>query len=539
MPYIGKEPVRGQNRELDDISGSFNGGNTAFTMQVGGINTTAGSVNQLFISVGGVMQNPGTDFTVASSTLTFTTAPASGLDFWGLIQGDAVDINTPADSSVTSAKIVDGAIVNADINASAAIAGSKLADNAIGLAQMASGTDGNLITYDASGDPAHVATGSSGQVLTSNGAGAAPTFQTSTSAGSFRNLIINGAMQVAQRATSSTTAGYGSLDRFQGVSGGGEEACTHSQHALTSSDTGPWAAGFRNSFHLQNGNQTGGAGSNDYAYIGYTIEAQDIATSGWDYNSASSYLTLSFWVKSSVAGQQYGYLYTADGTSQGFSFSVGNLSADTWSKVTVNIPGHANLTFDNDNGGGLYMYWGPHWGSDYTNSGNTLLTWAAYSSSNRTPDFPTTWWTTNDATFEITGVQLELGDTATDFEHKTYADELRRCQRYFWMYADGGQVTSSSVADGRFLSGAEVDFMVTFPTTMRTTPSIYQVTGGDYFKIMASGYTGYCDSTWTLQYAHRNGTSHYQGPDTSGSTNLPVQVIINNSSARLGYQAEL
>ena len=108
MPYIGKEPVRGQNRELDDISGSFNGGTAAFTMQVGGVNTSAGSVNQLFISVGGIMQNPGTDFTVSSSTITFTTPPANGLDFWGLIQGDAVDINTPADGSVTSSKIASG-----------------------------------------------------------------------------------------------------------------------------------------------------------------------------------------------------------------------------------------------------------------------------------------------------------------------------------------------------------------------------------------------------------------------------------------------
>jgi len=108
MPYVGKEPVRGQNRELDDISGSFNGGNTAFTMQVGGSNTAAASANQVFISLGGVMQNPGTDFTVASSTITFTTPPANGLDFWGLIQGDAVDIQEPADGSVTSSKIASG-----------------------------------------------------------------------------------------------------------------------------------------------------------------------------------------------------------------------------------------------------------------------------------------------------------------------------------------------------------------------------------------------------------------------------------------------
>ena len=115
MPYLGKEPVRGQNRELDDISGSFNGGNTAFTMQVAGVNTSAGTANQCFISVGGVMQNPGTDFTVASSTITFTTPPASGLDFWGLIQGDSVNINTPADVSVSTAKIIDDAVTYAKL----------------------------------------------------------------------------------------------------------------------------------------------------------------------------------------------------------------------------------------------------------------------------------------------------------------------------------------------------------------------------------------------------------------------------------------
>jgi len=115
MAYIGKEPVRGQNRELDDISGSFNGGNTAFTMQVGGINTSAGSANQCFISVGGVLQNPGTDFTVAASTITFTTPPASGLDFWGIIQGDAVNINTPADVSVTTSKIAASAVTYAKL----------------------------------------------------------------------------------------------------------------------------------------------------------------------------------------------------------------------------------------------------------------------------------------------------------------------------------------------------------------------------------------------------------------------------------------
>jgi len=108
MPYVGREIVKGQNRELDDISSSFNSGNTAFTMQVGGVTTSAASVNQVFISLGGVMQHPGTDYTVSSSTLTFTTAPDSGLAFWGLIQGNQVDTGTPSDGTVGSSKFASG-----------------------------------------------------------------------------------------------------------------------------------------------------------------------------------------------------------------------------------------------------------------------------------------------------------------------------------------------------------------------------------------------------------------------------------------------
>jgi len=165
MPYVGKEPVRGQNRELDDISGSFNGGNTAFTMQVGGVNTAAGSANQVFISLGGVMQNPGTDFTVASSTITFTTPPANGLDFWGLIQGDAVDINTPADGSVTEAKLNANAptndhVLTADATTSggfkwAAVSGTTINTNADNRVITGSGTANTLngeanLTYNGS-----------------------------------------------------------------------------------------------------------------------------------------------------------------------------------------------------------------------------------------------------------------------------------------------------------------------------------------------------------------------------------------------------
>lgn len=105
MSYIGRQPARGQNREIDDISGSFNGILTSFNLRVSGTAVYPASTNQLFVSVGGVMQNPSTDYTVSGDQVTFTTAPASGLSFFALMQGDAVDINTPADGTVTSAKL--------------------------------------------------------------------------------------------------------------------------------------------------------------------------------------------------------------------------------------------------------------------------------------------------------------------------------------------------------------------------------------------------------------------------------------------------
>jgi len=117
MAYIGPEPNPGQNREVDDISGSFNGSTTAFTLQVASQNVSPGSANAIIVSLGGVVQNPGTDYTIAASTLTFTTAPASGLSFFGLVLGQQIDTEGTA----------DGSIVNASVSNSAAIAVSKLA----------------------------------------------------------------------------------------------------------------------------------------------------------------------------------------------------------------------------------------------------------------------------------------------------------------------------------------------------------------------------------------------------------------------------
>ena len=120
MAYIGAEPLIGQNREVDDISSSFNGSTTSFTLQVNSLNTSPESANNILVSVGGIIQNPGTDYTVNASTITFTTAPASGLSFMGLILGAGINTATVADGAISTIKLADDS-VNADKLANTAV----------------------------------------------------------------------------------------------------------------------------------------------------------------------------------------------------------------------------------------------------------------------------------------------------------------------------------------------------------------------------------------------------------------------------------
>ena len=297
---------------------------------------------------------------------------------------------------------------------------------------------------------------------------------------SHRNLVINGAMQVAQRGTSSTSSGYYSVDRFLCQFGGTDEALTQSQHALGSSDTGPYEEGFVKSFHIQNGNQTS-VGAADFVEIYSYLEDQDIASSGWNYKSSSSYITISFWVKSSVAQKFTGFLYTNQagaGDSYMYSYQIdngsgGNLTADTWTKITHSIPGSSSLSFNNDNTKGLAVGIFPFNGTDYTTSGHTDNLWASWSSSNKLKDMTNTWYDTDNATFEITGVQLEVGPVATPFEHRSYGDELRLCQRYYQQIA--GNTDNVCIGPGRSSGTTTGIFSVPLAVPLRASPTVNSI----------------------------------------------------------------
>ena len=290
-----------------------------------------------------------------------------------------------------------------------------------------------------------------------------------------RNLIINGAMQVAQRGTSSTANSYSTVDRFRVDDGGHDEASTKEQAAVTSG--GAYDSGFRKCLKITNGDQTNGAGASDYIQILTKIEAQDVASSGWKYTSTSSFITVSFWIKSSVAQAFSGSIRTVDGTAQSFKFDTPSLTADTWTRVTKTIPGNSNLTFDNNNDRGLELYLFPFIGTTYTTANSNSETWVTAAGDTYANNMTSTWWTTDNATFELTGVQIEVGSVATDFEHRSYADELRRCQRYYAKYSSIGSNYAQFLVTSGYSTDTDSRGMFNFVVEMRVANPSFTYSG--------------------------------------------------------------
>ena len=288
------------------------------------------------------------------------------------------------------------------------------------------------------------------------------------------NLMVNGAMQICQRYGTSahviganpSFSGY-VLDRWLYQNASTNEAPTV-QQVDVAADTPAWNAGFRKSSKITNGNQTSGAQAASTVLMAYNFEAQDLAQSGWDYTSASSYVTLSFWVKSSVAQDFPFYWRSRDGTNRMYSMMTGSLNANTWTKITKTIPGDSGgLTIDNNTGPGMQFLIAPYYGTDGTASGSTLNAWKAWSSSSRWEDITTTWFTTNDATFEVTGFKVEVGSSATDFDHKSYADDLFACQRNFQMWR--GENCGNFA--GRWNGGSDFVFAVPLARPLMKSPT--------------------------------------------------------------------
>ena len=323
-----------------------------------------------------------------------------------------------------------------------------------------------------------------------------------------RNLLDNGDMQVFQRATSATNpgGGYDTVDRWrssQNSSGLGN------YNAEKSTDT---PVGFGSSYKLtKSGVTTQNSGNS--AYLQQYIEGQNIQH--LEYGTANAKkLTASFHVKSSVTGT-YGVTLN-DGMNtksnvQTFTIS----SANTWEYKTVTFNGDTAQAVPNDNTPGLSLIFALGVGSDrQTSSTNTWVSGDKLSTSSQTQ-----WTQTDGATFFLTGCQLEVGETATEFEHLPFSEQLNRCKRHYY------QIVHDSArrfgVDGLYSpsSGAGLNIMFTHPVPMRAGPT---VTPGSSMTGNTVSFSN--DENYIFMYTTGHSTGRVGVEVTSGTTTVSAEM---------------
>jgi len=317
-----------------------------------------------------------------------------------------------------------------------------------------------------------------------------------------RNLIINGDFQVNQRGTS----GDWLADRQRFLVNGSYGGFTRTVETLSSGS--PYDAGFRKFGRVTVDTATNHTDS--YELTWYRLEAQDIAKSGWDYTSPNSSITMSFWVRSSVADTYYFQARTVDGTEYIYNATFA-LTADTWKKVTVTMPGNSNLQFDNDANAGLTVAIVADHGATYI-GGEEATTNSWYTrGGNSDAYFPSgafaaEWANVANATFDWTGMQLEVGEKATPFEHRSYGEELLLCSRYYtesdYRSDTGGARRYTSVSSSINDLGG-----IPFPVPMRATPTRKVLTAQIFSGVTGSSY--YIDSTGYSRRGNSSGATSY------------------------------
>mgnify|MGYP003111062573 CR=1 FL=1 len=270
-----------------------------------------------------------------------------------------------------------------------------------------------------------------------------------------RNLIINGAMQVAQRSTSetgqTTLDGYVALDRHR--------IQLSSSGTFTISQSTEAPSGFANSLKFD---CTTADSSPDYVVFFQLLEGQDLQQVQKGTSSAQK-LTASFYVRSSKTGTYQVNIRDLDNNRLvGASYTIG--SADTWELKTVTFPADTTGAFGNDANASLQLEWWLAAGSDYT-GGAVPTAWEARVNTDRAAALNVAIGASTADDFYITGIQLEVGEKATPFEHRSYGDELAKCQRYFLRLGPG------NLFGGRMNGSGNTDLHYMFPVTPRTTPS--------------------------------------------------------------------
>ena len=279
-----------------------------------------------------------------------------------------------------------------------------------------------------------------------------------------RNIIHNGNMAVHQRGGTITANGY-SLDGWRILSGNLDNLAFEVTQAADVPSTFAGSGG--KSLKFQTKTVESALAADEEMRIASLIEAQNCQHLLYGGSSAKKF-TVSFWVKSSLTGTFAVMMYMEDGALNiGSTYTIS--SADTWEHKTVNIVGNTSQALSNDNTIGFYIQWVLFAGSDYTSTDNT--SWASYATGRLGYGHAQNGLaTTDESTWQLTGVQMEGGEVATPFEHESYGTNLAKCQRYFqkWLAdtANDSVAAAGAWADTTYIAEYHLQ------NTMRSPPAI-------------------------------------------------------------------
>ena len=283
-----------------------------------------------------------------------------------------------------------------------------------------------------------------------------------------KNRIINGDMRIDQRnggtTVTLTSSSVYTLDRFSGVAGG--------NGAIDVQQVADAPAGFNNSLKCTVSTADTNLQNEEY-FIIQNIEGYNFADFNFGTANAET-ITISFWVKASVAGS-YGFSIKNSGTTRTYptSYAISAGELNTWVKKTITIPGDTSGTWAKGAGIGLEVHFNLGSGSAFKGTANT---WSSNNYSAATGSL--NWISTSAATFYITGLQVELGTVATPFERRSYGQELALCQRYYQ--------TGNFKFWGYTIANAAFGGTISFSTQMRTNPSVSTpgAVGGNFSAVV-------------------------------------------------------
>ena len=285
-----------------------------------------------------------------------------------------------------------------------------------------------------------------------------------------RNLIINGAMQVAQRGTSTSGVGastpvFPCVDRFRFVVGG----TTAGRATVSQSTDAP--NGFANSLKIDVTTADTSIASTEALFLNTLLEGQDLQQIKKGTSDAES-LTLSFYVKGNASATYTCEIRDLDNdriNTQTFSVTT------SWNRITLTFIPDTTGALDNNNGASLQISFILHAGSTYTSGTFASNTWAARVQGNRVSSSGTSIFDSTDRELFITGVQLEVGSVATPFEHRSFGEELGLCQRYLNIFGKaetGNNYENFGTVVAFGTNAGEHRMQMTMPTTMRAIPSV-------------------------------------------------------------------